>query len=42
VVHYRWHEHFRRRVRFEGVEHRAGGLMASVEVRPGLVIMVAA
>ena len=42
MVHCRWHAHFRRRLRLEGVEHRAGEAMASVEVRPGLVVKIAA
>ena len=42
VVHYRWHAHFGQRLRVEGIEHRAGGSVASVEVQPGLIVKIAA
>ena len=42
VVHYRWHAHFRRRLRVEGIEHRADGAVASVEIQPGVIVKIAA
>src|SRR5882757_3166442 len=41
-VYYRWHAHYRRRVRRQYVERRAGGDVVHVEVAPGIVIVVAA
>ena len=42
MVHYCWHAHFGRRLRVEGIEHRADGSVASVEVQPGLIVKIAA
>ena len=42
VIHYRWHALFGQRVRLEGIEQRAAGSIASVEVQPGLMIKISA